>query len=45
LPAPLPDNTIHQALSWVALPDSLPWLHIADAVAQEAARLGYRRPG
>lgn len=40
-----PDNTIHQALPWVELPPSLPWLHIADAVAQEAQKLGYRRLG
>lgn len=40
-----PDNTIHQALPWVDLPAALPWLHIADAVAQEALSLGYRRLG
>ena len=40
-----PDNTIHQALPHV-LPDSpLPWLHIADVVAAEAARRGYRKVG
>jgi len=35
-----PDNTIHQALGFVEMP--LPWLHIADAVADEALRRGFR---
>lgn len=40
-----PDNTIHQALPLV-LPDSpLPWLHIAEVVAEAAARRGFRRLG
>jgi aspartate racemase len=40
-----PDNTIHQALPF-ALPRSpLPWLHIAEVVAEQAAERGYRRLG
>jgi aspartate racemase len=40
-----PDNTIHQAMPFV-LPDSpLPWLHIAEVTAAEAAARGYRRLG
>lgn len=40
-----PDNTIHQAL-WAVTPRSpLPWLHIAEVVAAEAAARGYRRIG
>ena len=40
-----PDNTIHQALPF-ALPRSpLPWLHIAEVVAAQAADRGYRRLG
>jgi aspartate racemase len=31
-----PDNTIHQAFDMVAEASPIPWLHIADAVAQEA---------
>jgi len=37
-----PDNTIHQAFDLVAPQSPLPWLHIAEAVAQEAAERGYR---
>jgi aspartate racemase len=40
-----PDNTIHQALPLVAPRSPLPWLHIAEAVAEEAARRGFRRIG
>ena len=40
-----PDNTIHQAMPWVLPESPLPWLHIAQAVAQEAARRGFRRVG
>ncbi len=40
-----PDNTIHQALHLVLPTSPLPWLHIADEVAAEAARRGYRRLG
>jgi aspartate racemase len=40
-----PDNTIHQALSHIESQLPLPWLHIADVVAQEATRRGYRKLG
>ncbi|XYH95339.1 aspartate/glutamate racemase family protein [Sorangium sp. So ce1128] len=40
-----PDNTIHQALRYVAPRSPLPWLHIAEIVAGEAARRGLRRLG
>jgi aspartate racemase len=40
-----PDNTIHQALPLVAPRSPLPWLHIAEVVAAEAAGRGYRRVG
>jgi len=40
-----PDNTIHQAFSRVAPRSPLPWLHIADVVAEEAARRGFQRIG
>jgi len=38
-----PDNTIHQALPWVLRRSPLPWLHIAEVVAAEAAARGFRR--
>ena len=37
-----PDNTIHQAFDQVAPHLPLPWLHIAEVVAQEAVDRGYR---
>ena len=40
-----PDNTIHQAMDYVAPRSPLPWLHIVDVVAAEAAARGYRRLG
>ena len=40
-----PDNTIHQAFELVAPRSPLPWLHIADVVAGEAAARGFRRVG
>jgi len=40
-----PDNTIHQAFAQVAAASPLPWLHIAQVVASEAASRGYRRLG
>jgi aspartate racemase len=40
-----PDNTIHQAFDRVVAKSSLPWLHIAEEVASEAARRNYRRLG
>ncbi len=38
-----PDNTIHQAFDMVAPRSPRPWLHIAEEVAREATRLGFRR--
>jgi aspartate racemase len=40
-----PDNTIHQALPYVLPRSPLPWLHIAEVVAAEAAARGFRRIG
>ncbi|MBB1627014.1 aspartate/glutamate racemase family protein [Achromobacter sp. UMC71] len=40
-----PDNTIHQALDPVLPRSPLPWLHIAEEVAAEAAKRGFRRIG
>ena len=40
-----PDNTIHQAMPLVLPHSPLPWLHIAEVVAAEAARRGHRRLG
>lgn len=40
-----PDNTIHQAWARVQERSPLPWLHIADVVAQEAQRRGFRKIG
>jgi aspartate racemase len=40
-----PDNTLHQALPLIEPRSPLPWLHIAEAVADEAARRGFRRIG
>ncbi len=40
-----PDNTDHQAMPWVLPRSPRPWLHIAEVVADEAARRGYRRLG
>jgi len=40
-----PDNTLHQALPYVLPRSPLPWLHIAEVVAAEAAARGYRRVG
>lgn len=38
-----PDNTIHQVLDRVIKRSPLPWLHIAEVVAAEAKRRGFRR--
>ena len=38
-----PDNTIHQAMPFVAPRSPLPWLHIAEVVADEAVARGLRR--
>jgi aspartate racemase len=40
-----PDNTIHQALPYIESRLKLPWLHIAEAVAAQAAERGFRRVG
>jgi len=40
-----PDNTIHQAFALMEPRSPLPWLHIADEVAREAVRRGYRKIG
>lgn len=40
-----PDNTIHQALPFIEGRLPVPWLHIADVVAEEAVRRGFRRVG
>lgn len=40
-----PDNTIHQALGFVQPKSPLPWIHIAEAVAEDAVRRGFRRVG
>ena len=38
-----PDNTIHQAMEYVAPRSPLPWIHIAEVVAASAAERGFRR--
>ena len=38
-----PDNTIHQAFDYVAERSPLPWLHIAEVVAQQAKEQGFQR--
>ncbi|MCT9126638.1 aspartate/glutamate racemase family protein [Cupriavidus gilardii] len=40
-----PDNTIHQAFDHVVACSPLPWLHIAEVVADEAVQRGYRKVG
>lgn len=40
-----PDNTIHQALPLIEARSPLPWLHIAEVVAEEAVHRGYGRVG
>ena len=40
-----PDNTIHQALAYVEQRSPLPWLNIADVVANHAVERGFRRLG
>lgn len=40
-----PDNTIHQAMPHVLPRSPLPWLHIAEVVAQEAVQRGFRKLG
>ena len=36
-----PDNTIHQALPYVRPHSPIPWLHIAEVVAEETIRRGF----
>ena len=40
-----PDNTYHQAFKYLIPRSPIPWIHIAEAVAEEADRLGYARLG
>src|ERR1700694_409685 len=40
-----PDNTIHQALSFVEPRSPRPWLHIAEVVAAEVVARRFRRVG
>ena len=40
-----PDNTCHIALPKIERHSPIPWLHIADVVADAAKRQGYRRLG
>jgi aspartate racemase len=40
-----PDNTIHQALPAIEARSPLPWLHIAEVVADVAVERGFRRLG
>lgn len=40
-----PDNTVHQAMDYVRPRSPLPWLHIAEVVANEARARGLRRIG
>jgi aspartate racemase len=40
-----PDNTIHIAMPHVRRRAPLPWLHIAEVVASEAGRQGFKRLG
>jgi aspartate racemase len=40
-----PDNTIHQAMPHVLAKSPIPWIHIAEAVAEEAKKMGYHNLG
>jgi aspartate racemase len=40
-----PDNTCHQAFSYLLPKSPIPWLHIAEVVADEAHRRGFRHLG
>jgi aspartate racemase len=40
-----PDNTVHQAFPYLLDRSPIPWLHIAEVVAEEASRRGFRRLG
>lgn len=38
-----PDNTIHQAFEYAQARSPLPWLHIADSVAETAVQRGFQK--
>lgn len=40
-----PDNTVHQAFKFMRPHSPLPWLHIAEVVAEEADQRGFERLG
>ncbi|MHC4944432.1 MAG: aspartate/glutamate racemase family protein [Planctomycetota bacterium] len=40
-----PDNTIHQSYKWIKEESPLPWLHIAEIVADKAKEKGFERLG
>jgi len=40
-----PDNTLHQAYAYVAMHSPIPFIHIAEAVADEATQRGYTSLG
>jgi aspartate racemase len=40
-----PDNTIHEAFDFVKEKSPIPWLHIAEAVADKAQQEGYQQLG
>ena len=40
-----PDNTFHQGLAFIESRSPLPWIHIAEAVAAEAASRAFRKLG
>ena len=40
-----PDNTCHQAFEFLLPRSPIPWLHIAEVVAAEAVRKGFKRLG
>ncbi len=40
-----PDNTCHQAFEYLVPQSLIPWLHIADTVAEEANRRGFKQVG
>jgi len=40
-----PDNTCHQALPYIRSRSPLPWLHIAEVVAETAVQRGFRKVG
>lgn len=40
-----PDNTVHEAMNHSDLETELPWIHIAEVVAEEARSRGFKRLG